>query len=89
MNQLKKWMTAANATEKQALADGAGSTVGSLRQAAGNYKGHNMKAGLARRVEQAAERLRKKNPALPALRRTDLCADCAACEFAKPIKSKK
>lgn len=83
MNKLKQWMAAANSQEKQALAKGAQTTVGNLRQSAGSYRRYSMKAGLARRVEITAETLRKRNNQLPVLLRTDLCADCANCEFAK------
>lgn len=83
MNKLKNWMATATPKEKEALAKGAKTTVGNLRQSAGSYRAHHMKAGLARRVEIAAEKLRSKNPNLPVLNRTDLCADCAKCEYAK------
>ena len=82
MNKLKKWLSAATVQEKAALAKGAQTTLGNLRQSAGGYREYTMKAGLARRVELAAEKLRGKNTDLPVLLRTDLCADCAKCEYA-------
>lgn len=85
MNKLKQFLAAATTDEKAELATAAGTTVGNLRQAAGQYQDSRMKAGLARRIEIAADGLRKKNPSLPVLRRTDLCADCAACEFAQKV----
>lgn len=86
MNKLKQFLAAATTDEKAELATAAGTTVGNLRQAAGQYQDNSrMKAGLARRIEIAADGLRKKNPSLPVLRRTDLCADCAACEFAQKV----
>jgi hypothetical protein len=63
--------------------------VGNLRQSAGRYRTYTMKAGLARRVELSAEKLRAKNPDLPVLLRTDLCADCAKCEYAKAAEATK
>lgn len=89
MIKLKQWMAVATPKEKKALADGAGTTVGNLRQSAGRYRGHSMKAGLARRVELTAEKLRKKNTALPSIQRTDLCADCALCEYPKQARNAK
>lgn len=89
MSKLKTWLAAAQPKEKEALAKGAQTTVGNLRQSAGGYRVYSMKAGLARRVELSAEKLRKKNPELPVLLRTDLCADCAKCEYAKAHKAQK
>lgn len=83
MTKLKKWMQTASPAENEALAALAGTTVGSLRQAAGGYRQGSMKAGLAGRIAKAAEQIRKVNPALPALSRADLCGACAKCEYFK------
>jgi hypothetical protein len=77
-------MRESSVDEKEALAIAAGTTVGYLRQAAGGYREYSMKAGLAQRIEIAAGKLRERNPALPELKQTDLCADCSACKYAHP-----
>lgn len=91
MSKLKIWLASATPKEKQALAKGAQTTLGNLRQSAGKYRSYSMKAGAARRVEISAEKLRAKNPELPVLLRTDLCVDCAKCEYAPkgPSKTQK
>lgn len=86
MTTLKDWIAAATNKELNALAHDAGTTVGTLRQIAGAYRKYSVKAGLARRLEIAAENLRKINPELPTLSRTDLCNDCAVCEFAQRLE---
>ena len=86
MNALRVWMSAASPEEKAALAELAGTTVGTLSQIAGGYRSKgiaNVRARLARRLELAATLLRKSNAALPDLFRTDLSAECRECEFAQ------
>lgn len=90
MNVLRKWLTKATPAERTALAKGAATTVGNLRQIAGGYRQTagivKMSPEMARLTEIAAERLRRKNPELPELPRTELCPACGRCEFAKALK---
>lgn len=86
MSALKQWMATATVEEKEFLAQAAGTTVGYLRQAAGGYREYSMKAGLAQRIETAAQALRDLNPALPELKQTELCDDCADCKYAHPAE---
>lgn len=81
MNALRRWMTAASNDEKTQLAKMGKTSRGQLYQLAGGHR--RCSAEAARALEVAATRLRAKNPKLPPLLRTDLCAACAACEFAK------
>ena len=86
MNQLKLWMDAATAEEKIALATHAKTSVGHLQQIAGAYRTKgtaSVRAGLARRIEQAAAMVSKRNKALPPLLRTDLSSECRECDFAQ------
>ena len=86
MNQLKVWMLAATQDEKAALADLAGTTVGTLSQISGGYRSGgeaNVRSGMARKLENAAKVLNKRNLALPALLRTDLSHECRGCDFAQ------
>lgn len=86
MNQLRIWLDAASKDEKQRLAAGAETSVGTLAQIAGGYRTAgvaNVRAGLARKLEKAAAVLRKQNRALPPLLRTDLAPECQACDFAQ------
>lgn len=86
MNQLKVFLNAASAAEKTALAEMSGTTLGTLHQVAGGYRKNGeavVRAGLARRIEEAAIILRKKNRALPELFRTDLSPECRGCDFAQ------
>lgn len=86
MNQLKIWMLAASTEEKVALADLAGTTLGTLNQIAGGYRNKGdavVRSGMARKLENAAAVLNKRNSALPSLLRTDLSVECRECDFAK------
>lgn len=86
MNQLRMWMQAASQEEKSALADLAGTTIGTLNQIAGGYRTGGeaiVRSGLARKLEKAAAVLNKRNKLLPALLRTDLSPECRECEFAQ------
>lgn len=86
MNQLKIWMTAATQEEKHALAELAGTSIGSLSQIAGGYRTNGdaiVRSGLARRLEKAAAVLNRRNRSLPGLLRTDLSPECRECEFAQ------
>lgn len=85
MNQLRIWMHSASLEERQALAELAGTSVGTLNQIAGGYRTNGeaiVRAGLARKLEQAAAVLNKRNSALPPLNRTDLSPECRECDFA-------
>lgn len=86
MNQLRLWMQAASQDEKAALADLANTTVGTLNQIAGGYRTNGeavIRAGLARKLEKAAQVLNRRNKSLPNLLRTDLSPECRECEFAQ------
>ena len=86
MNQLRLWMQAASQDEKAALADLANTTVGTLNQIAGGYRTGGeavIRAGLARKLEKAAQVLNRRNKSLPTLLRTDLSPECRECEFAQ------
>lgn len=86
MNQLRIWMTAATQDEKVALADLAGTTVGTLNQISGGYRTNgeaNVRSGLARKLEKAAQVLNKRNKNLPIMLRTDLSPECRECDFAQ------
>lgn len=85
MNKLKQWLANATTEEREQLADKAGTTVGSLRQLAGSYKGAKASASMARRIEQAAAALHRKG--LPVINREGLCPACKECEFAKACRS--
>lgn len=85
-NQLRIWLNAAKPEERETLASMAGTTVGTLNQVAGGYRRKGaavVRAGLARRLEQAANFLRRGNRALPELYRTDLAPECKDCDFAQ------
>lgn len=84
MNAMQRWMSAATPDEKDRLAALAKTSRGQLYQLAGGHR--YCSAQSARLIELAAAKLRAKNPNLPPLLRTDLCAACAACEFAKQCK---
>lgn len=86
MNQLRIWMHTASVEEREALAELADTTVGTLNQIAGGYRTGGtaaVRAGLARKLERAAIVLNKRNKALPMLLRTDLSPECRECEFAQ------
>jgi hypothetical protein len=79
-------MQAASQDEKAALADLANTTVGTLNQIAGGYRTGGeavIRAGLARKLEKAAQVLNRRNKSLPTLLRTDLSPECRECEFAQ------
>lgn len=86
MNQLRLWMQSANPDEREALAELAGTTVGTLNQIAGGYRtggAASVRSGLARKLEKAAIVLNKRNKELPLMLRTDLSPECRECEFAQ------
>lgn len=92
MNQLRLWMDAASADEKRALAELAGTTVGTLHQIAGGYRTGGSAAirpRLAKKIEQAVTLLGKSNKHLPAVLRTDLAPECRECEFAQRCLGQK
>ena len=79
-------MQAASIEEKYALADLAGTSLGTLNQIAGGYRTGGeaiVRAGMARKLETAAKVLNKRNRALPGLLRTDLSPECRECDFAQ------
>lgn len=81
MTALKQWMQAASSVEQQALADALGTTRDVLYHYSGAFRGmSNTKAQL---MEQAVAALRKMNPKLPMVYRTDVNEGCRNCEFAE------
>lgn len=79
-------MHQATPEEREALADLASTTVGTLNQIAGGYRTGGeaiVRSGLARKLEKAAGVLNKRNKNLPQLLRTDLSPECRECEFAQ------
>ena len=86
-NIFKKWMANATMVERIRLATLAKTTVGSLTQAAGGYRTKGKPStgpDLARRIELAAVKIHREG--LPPLKREDLCAVCAKCEYAKQAR---
>lgn len=82
MKSLEAFLAAATPEQQQALADAAGTSRAHL----GHLKAGNRQASadLAARIERASKRLYKQTAGrLPLIPRTDLCAACKACEFAK------
>lgn len=87
MNVLQKWMAKATPQEKVKLAIYSKTSRGALQWLAGGYrtKGKiNTSPEAARRIELAAARLHRDG--LPELKREQLCATCARCEYAKNAK---
>jgi len=85
-------MDTAGREEIAALAELAGTSVGTLNQIAGGYrtKGEaNVRSGLAYRLENAATILNKRNKQLPRLLRTDLSPECRGCDFAQRCLKEK
>lgn len=85
MNQLKAWMVEANPAEQQALADAAGTSRKYLYHLANDTAAYarGASADLARRLEEAAVEINRRNPKLPRLLRVDLNSACRRCEFAR------
>lgn len=85
VNIFQKWMAQATFDEKTRMAELAGTTIGTLRQAAGAYRTDgqlHVEPVLARRIELATIALSKEGK-LPVLPREKLSPACAGCEFAK------
>ena len=92
MNQLRLWLDTATTNEKKELAARAGTSIGTLSQIAGGYRNNgdaNVRSGLAGKLERAAAQLRRINPRLPQLLRTDLSLECRECEFAQRCLGQK
>lgn len=87
LNVFKRWLAAATPSERNALARHAKTTLGSINQVAGGYRTAgkpNAGPELARRLELAATKIHREG--LPPLKREDLCAVCAKCEYAKQAR---
>lgn len=83
-NKLRQWLDAATLAEREKLVKHAKTTLGTLRQQAGGYRNAgraSLSVELARNIELSAARVHRDG--LPVLKRTDLCAGCGKCEFAK------
>lgn len=86
MNQMQMFMSAASVGEKQRLAALAKTTIGTLHQIAGSYRSEGVpqvRSGLAGRIQNGVNELRRKNKNLPTVLRTDLSAECRECEYAQ------
>lgn len=79
--QMKAWMSAATTAEQEELAAAANTSRGMLYQLSSGER--TAGPALARRIELASKGLRRENPKLPLIRRTELCPACGECEFAK------
>ena len=83
-NKLKQWFGKATTAERAKLAQLSKLTLASLRWHVGGYRNGgkvDIDPQLAKRMELAAAKVHRDG--LPALKRTDMCAACGACEFAK------
>ena len=78
--RMADWMQLSSGAEQAVLADFAKTSRRYLYKLANGSKVAS--AELAGRIEQAAAIIRKENPTLPRLLRTDLCPACAGCPFA-------
>lgn len=95
MNPLARWMKTATTAEQNRLAKAAKTTIGTLRQIAGEYRETNVTAALAARIDRETLRLDSINPIKVHLvrkhgspvPRESLCPACKACEFAKQCRS--
>ena len=82
MNALKRWMEAATPEQQEDLAEHLETSRNVLYQYSGEFR--NMSAGRAREIEEFTLRLHKETKGkLPKVYRTDLNADCRACDFAQ------
>ena len=82
-NEMRRWISEATKEQLEALAAGAGTTVGTLRQIAGGYRTGGkaaVSAELALRVEHASVAMLVDSGVRPVLR-GDLCAACAGCDL--------
>lgn len=87
-NPLRRWLDVSNDAQRRRLVRGARTTLGTLRQLAGGYRGRpRTTADLALRIEKAAGELRAEDPALPELRREDFSPACRRCDMAKRCRT--
>lgn len=87
MNNLKAWLRISSRAEKMALAEAAGTKymyLYHLSNSEADY-GRGASAELAGRLEDAAQPINAENPALPPLRRPDMCAACRQCPYAAQV----
>ena len=83
-NKLKQWLARATIAERDKLVHLASTSTNALQQTAGAYRSEGKLSTTpeyARRLELAAARVHREG--LPVIKRTDLCAACNRCEFAK------
>jgi DNA-binding transcriptional regulator YdaS (Cro superfamily) len=78
---LKLWMQAATPEEQEALASTVGTSRGTLYQYAGGHLQASASRGAA--IERVTTEMRKANPRLPIVYRTDTVEACRDCEFAR------
>ncbi len=86
MNQMKLWIQVADTGELAKLALLSGTTVGTIQQIAGSYRTDGeptVRSGLAGRIANASDMLRRSNKKLPRIVRTDLSPECRECEYAQ------
>lgn len=81
MNKLKQWMKAASTAQQEQLAKMANTSRKVLYHTS---SGRNTSAAKAILIEKAAARV-KGAVALPQIKRTDLCATCRKCDYARTV----
>ena len=82
MTPMKQFMHLATPEEQTDLATAIGSTRNHLYQLAGGHR--KASADMAGRIEQATAAFSKSTKGrLPTIYRTDLCAACQSCEYAR------
>jgi hypothetical protein len=83
---MKNWWRTAHKKDKERLAKLSGTTVGQLGQLAGGHRSASPES--ARRIEIASAKIAAATT-LPVVLRSDLCAACGACEYAKRCEGVK
>lgn len=82
MTPMKHFMTIATPGEQQQLADKIGTTRAMLYQWAGGHR--KASAEMAGHIESATAAMNRSSKGrLPRIYRTDLCAACQGCSYAK------
>lgn len=80
----RSWMALATTAEQEQLADLIGSSRASLYQLSGPTPLRRASAGMAAKIEAATLLMHDMTGGrLPIVYRSDMCADCANCPFAR------
>jgi len=78
---IKAWMRAATPLEREALADGVGTSVAMLHQYSGGHR--QASAETAGKIEMVTAAMHKASKGrLPKIVRTDVCEACRQCQYA-------